>query len=989
MDSVLKAGRSLGNGVCRAAGALARGTRRVFASIPLLGVIAAPQSADDTEPSVGGEEAESGSATAGSPVEEKSAASSPTAEKEVAPASPASPAASEAKEEAAVVAASPAASSPLEEKKEEPTPSAPTPVPLEDKKEEVEKVEAEKKVVEVSPAGGQLIEDPVEVFRVQPVATPSIIERKTTPAAIIPPTSFDSPTDEMPFQRSSSKPSEGAVGGPPSLAGFPTDPVQETRLELPDKKANEGTTGGPGSSIGLETDLAEERNSGASRVASEDARGGPVVDSLKDENEEGVASSLETRSEMRSFESPLPSSKDLVSDMEALKLEASPVVDEGTGAPARSAGSLGDREKEAMGSKDADRIEKIEVLPTECARRFEDIETLPESNAPDASRLPNADVESKEEESIKTALETTEKEASRKDEVVSAKISMEQVADSSQDYERESEQPREMILEYTEIVIDSEEGPVPVTEEMLVEAKPALVIPEDEWVEVRLEGDEERTKSEETTLETAPPTEEVPTSKEPERLEAEGSATKAAEQERMPAPLSVSPVSSFEGKQNSGEQSDELEDMPPPPMLEAEPLASPLLDKQSEKVEAESAGSIEDILPEKVEDESASSLTDIQMAKVEEKPESFLPNIQPEKVEESPSSLMDIQSEKVEEEPESLLPNIQPEKFEEELESFLPNIQPEKVEEEPESLLPNIQPKFEESPSSLTNIQPEKVEEESASLLTNIQPEKVEESASLLTDTQPEKVEEESANFSPDIQPEKVEAEHAEGLSSRETEPKIESSLSTASPHDPASRLSAMVASPIDDEGASPPALEARVPSPSSRLSSTSVPTEELPPAPESPTRTTPAQKSPEKLSCPETSDTPEATTVEFQICKESATDLISERFAPVTPPKILSPCPYKRSMEYNDTRPQIDHSDIQSCREQSTALTQLRMESVSISPDSYNDSEIELKDRLAESSAETKIQEGTLSCQLSNSATSATGQETHQVTNMQHNILA
>ncbi|XP_035721439.1 A-kinase anchor protein 200-like [Vespa mandarinia] len=77
----------------------------------------------------------------------------------------------------------PPATSPVaEEKKEEPTPSAPTPVPLEDKKEEVEKVEAEKKVVEVSPDGGQSLADSIKVsvFRVQPVDTPSIIERKTS-----------------------------------------------------------------------------------------------------------------------------------------------------------------------------------------------------------------------------------------------------------------------------------------------------------------------------------------------------------------------------------------------------------------------------------------------------------------------------------------------------------------------------------------------------------------------------------------------------------------------------------------------------------------------------------------------------------------------------------------------------------------------------------------------------------------------------------------
>ncbi|XP_072749932.1 uncharacterized protein [Anoplolepis gracilipes] len=164
----------------------------------------APKNGDVTkeEPlAEGGEDAENATATTSSP-EEKSAASSPSADEQVA----APVAATEPKEESAT--ASPAAASPAEEKKEEPTPSAPTPVPsVEDKKEEtVEKVEAEKKVVEVSQsAGGQSVTDPVEVpvYRVQPVATPSIIERKTSedlpslPPSSPPPT----PIDPSPLQQ--------------------------------------------------------------------------------------------------------------------------------------------------------------------------------------------------------------------------------------------------------------------------------------------------------------------------------------------------------------------------------------------------------------------------------------------------------------------------------------------------------------------------------------------------------------------------------------------------------------------------------------------------------------------------------------------------------------------------------------------------------------------------------------------------------------------
>ena len=42
MEYVLQAGRSLGNGMCRAACALARGTRKILSYVPLLGIIAVP-----------------------------------------------------------------------------------------------------------------------------------------------------------------------------------------------------------------------------------------------------------------------------------------------------------------------------------------------------------------------------------------------------------------------------------------------------------------------------------------------------------------------------------------------------------------------------------------------------------------------------------------------------------------------------------------------------------------------------------------------------------------------------------------------------------------------------------------------------------------------------------------------------------------------------------------------------------------------------------
>lgn len=52
MESVLKVGRTVGDGVCRAAGALAWGTRRILASIPLLGISRVATAPPDTETSI-------------------------------------------------------------------------------------------------------------------------------------------------------------------------------------------------------------------------------------------------------------------------------------------------------------------------------------------------------------------------------------------------------------------------------------------------------------------------------------------------------------------------------------------------------------------------------------------------------------------------------------------------------------------------------------------------------------------------------------------------------------------------------------------------------------------------------------------------------------------------------------------------------------------------------------------------------------------------
>lgn len=51
MESITKAGRSVGSGVYRVAGAFARGARRVLSYVPLLGVAAVPTEVEEAESS--------------------------------------------------------------------------------------------------------------------------------------------------------------------------------------------------------------------------------------------------------------------------------------------------------------------------------------------------------------------------------------------------------------------------------------------------------------------------------------------------------------------------------------------------------------------------------------------------------------------------------------------------------------------------------------------------------------------------------------------------------------------------------------------------------------------------------------------------------------------------------------------------------------------------------------------------------------------------
>lgn len=177
MESVIKLGRGMSNGVYRAAGALSRGAQYFLAAVPFVWWKIDVASGEDCDQgAVTSSPAEENKSDASSPSEnnsstplspaveanEESSATTTTTTATTTTAAAAAPAPAEATTPetsteaptavAAAATTTPPATSPVaEEKKEEPTPSAPTPVPLEDKKGDVENVEGEKKVVESTP----------------------------------------------------------------------------------------------------------------------------------------------------------------------------------------------------------------------------------------------------------------------------------------------------------------------------------------------------------------------------------------------------------------------------------------------------------------------------------------------------------------------------------------------------------------------------------------------------------------------------------------------------------------------------------------------------------------------------------------------------------------------------------------------------------------------------------------------------------------------
>lgn len=507
----------------------------------------------------GGEDAEN--ATASSPVEEKSSASSPSADEQVA--APAAAATAEPKEEAAAASPAAAVASPVEEKKKEPTPSAPTPVPsVEDKKEEaVEKVEAEKKVVEVSQsAGGHSVADPVEipVYRVQPVATPSIIERKASedlpslPPSSPPPTPIDPSPLQQARQAAANATALAEALKLPAVAADEEESTPDVAYSssrediLPqESRASESTIIAPLTSLDSSTDNLPptEATFVLAKVeclpvveteieveTSQDGRGdakkvGETLGSSRDNKEAEVELKVESNvakeSEVnREKETPslamecdsqniLNKSAEEVPDVVAMTKvmnEALPVVECQTKSEINSCEvamkinvlpntghnekveveTLSSAEIETKGACPAVKqylsSENMESFPNK-TQHVELIEKLPDSNFPSVEKYVSIDAKNLSEASSATFAKLIENP-------------MRGLEQSSKIVEQSSGLPIEHEHNYTtyvpkegeeivsiELYINSEEGPLSVSEDIVVKAKPALIIPEDDSVE--------------------------------------------------------------------------------------------------------------------------------------------------------------------------------------------------------------------------------------------------------------------------------------------------------------------------------------------------------------------------------------------------------------------------------------------------------------------------------------------------------------------------
>lgn len=547
-------------------------------------------------------------------MEEKSSASSPSADEQVA--APTAATAVEPKEE--VVAASPAAAaSPVEEKKKEPTPSAPTPIPpVEDKKEEaIEKVEAEKKVVEVSQsAGGHSVADPVEipVYRVQPVATPSIIERKASedlpslPPSSPPPT----PIDPSPLQQARQAAANAtalaealklpavAVDEEESMLAPPSDIAYSSSREdvLPqESRASESTTTAIASltaldsstdnlpltkttfvlaeveclpvveaEIEIETSQDIAKKVGETLGSSHDNKEAEVEPKVEDNVAMKEEVSKWQKSEAnRAKETPLvmecdrkntqSKSAEEVPDVVAI----ANVINETLPAVECQTKSEINSDKVAMKINvlpnvehnkkvEAETLTEIETkgvypsvkqyLSSENMRSFldamqhESIETSSDANLPSVEKCVSIDAEKSSE--VSSAAKLIESPSKRLEQSTVAEV-VEQSNEIPIEYEHDYakyvpiEIKEETEIASVELYINSEEGPLSVSEDILVEAKPALIIPEDDSVEeltdttesvkVIPETDEEKLEIE-LESDTGLPTEEILISEELEDM---------------------------------------------------------------------------------------------------------------------------------------------------------------------------------------------------------------------------------------------------------------------------------------------------------------------------------------------------------------------------------------------------------------------------------------------------------------------------------------
>lgn len=503
--------------------------------------------------------------------EEKSAASSPSADEQVA--APTAATTTEPQEEAA--AASPAAASPVEEKKKE-SPSAPTPVPafLTDKREEaVEKIETEKKVVEVSQsAGGHSVTDPVEipVYRVQPVATPSIIERKASedlpslPPSSPPPTPIDpsplqqarqaaanatalaealklpavaadeeEPTSALPpdvaysSSREDSLPQESRASEsttttiapltsldsstdnlPPTEATFVLAkveclPVVEAEIEVEtsqDVAKKVGETLGSSHIKGAEVELKVEGNVAKEKVikcqeseANRAQETPPLAMECesKDTLNEGAEEVPDVAATAKVMNEALPvmecQTKNEINSCEvAMKINVLPNAGRNEKVEVET---LSSAEIETKGAcpevKQYLSSENMRSSPDKTQRESEPIEKLSGSDLSSDKKYVSDAEKSSEVSSapfvklIETPLRGLE-QSSAVSEVAeqSSGIPIEYEHDYAMYTPKEEEE-----IASVELYINSEEGPLSVSEDILVEAKPALIIPEDDSVE--------------------------------------------------------------------------------------------------------------------------------------------------------------------------------------------------------------------------------------------------------------------------------------------------------------------------------------------------------------------------------------------------------------------------------------------------------------------------------------------------------------------------